>query len=221
MAESEVNALFASCLPTLRKATKRMMRNVQDSEDALQDALLLAFRNLHQFEGRSSFSTWLHTIVRNSSLMHFRRQNSQRNAFVDLPPEKKDLLIEQGCPDTRPSPEDLCIQHERSDILRRMTGELPAKYHTAIRYFHLEGLGEEETARRLGMTPSALKAQLHRSRRILTCRIRAVYLPASRARPSNRETRCRPSAARTRRRKNQSVATRSATETRNALTCRG
>ena len=214
MAEAEVNALFASCLPTLRKTAKRMMRNVEDSEDVLQDGLLLAFTNLHQFEGRSSFSTWLHSIVRNCSLMHFRRQNSQRGAIVDLPPEKKELLIEQGCPDVRPSPEDLCIQHERSDILRRMTGELPAKYHTAIRYFHLDGLGEVETARRLGMTPSALKAQLHRSRRILTCRIRAVYLPESRARSSRTKAQCRPNAPRTGRRKNQSLATSPTAETR-------
>jgi RNA polymerase sigma-70 factor (ECF subfamily) len=199
MAEAEVNALFASCLPKLRRTTRRMLSNVQDSEDALQDGLLLAFRNLHQFEGRSSFSTWLHSIVRNCSLMHFRRQNSQRGAFVDLPPEKKELLIEQGCPDSRPSPEDLCIQHERSTILRTTARKLPPQYHDAIRFFHLEGLGEEETARRLRMSPSALKAQLHRSRRILISTIRGSYLPKN-TRPGarSRETSRRSSPTRSR-----------------------
>jgi len=40
-----------------------MLRHPQDSEDALQDGLLLAFRNLKQFQGRSTFSTWLHTAL--------------------------------------------------------------------------------------------------------------------------------------------------------------
>jgi RNA polymerase sigma factor (sigma-70 family) len=177
MADAEVNALFASCLPALRKATKRMMHNVQDSEDVLQDGLLLAFKKLHQFEGRASFSTWLHSIVRNCSLMYFRKESAQRGAIVDLPPETKELLLEQACVDACPSPEEQCIQQERSAILRKATRELPPQYHDAIKCFHLEGLGEEETARRLHMTPSALKAQLHCSRRILTRTIRSSYLP--------------------------------------------
>ncbi len=177
MGEAEVNALFASCLPALRKTTRRMLRNVQDSEDVLQEGLLLAFRKLHQFEGRSSFSTWLHSIVINCSRIHFRRENARRGAFLDLEPEQTALLFERECVEPRPSPEDLCIQEERSVILRKMTCKLPPQYHDAIRCFHLEGLGEQETARRLHMSPSALKAQLHRSRRILTSRIRSSYLP--------------------------------------------
>jgi DNA-directed RNA polymerase specialized sigma24 family protein len=55
MSEAEVNELFAVCLPKLKKATRRMLRNEEDSEDALQDGLLLAFRKLHQFQGRSAF----------------------------------------------------------------------------------------------------------------------------------------------------------------------
>ena len=178
MTDAEVNDLFASCLPKLRKTARKMLRNPQDSEDALQDGLLLAFRKLHQFEGRSSFATWLHSIVRNSSRMHYRKENARQVAFVELGTSEQDApQYERECVETRPSPEELCIQQERSDILRRVTEELPAKYHDAIKCFHLEGLGEQETARRLRVTPSALKAQLHRSRRILTSRIRRSYVP--------------------------------------------
>ncbi len=180
MTETEVNELFASCLPKLKKATRRMLRNQQDSEDALQDGLLLAFRKLHQFEGRSAFSTWLYRIVQNKSRMHYRKASARQVAFVELRSAEQDaLLVERGCVETRPSPEDMCIQQERSDILRKTTEALPAKYHKAIRCFHMEGLGEQETARRLRMTPSALKAQLHRSRRILTSKIRRSYVPES------------------------------------------
>ncbi len=180
MTETEINDLFAACLPRLKKGARRMLRNQQDSEDALQDALLLAHRKLDQFEGRSSFLTWLYSIVRNTSRVHYRKANSHHTISIEPqvfdqgPLLHKDEFVEQ-----RPSPEELCIQKERSEILRRTARTIPARYRPAIQYFHLEGLGEEETAQRLRLTSSALKSQLHRSRRLLTSRIQRAYGPAS------------------------------------------
>jgi RNA polymerase sigma-70 factor, ECF subfamily len=184
MTDAEINELFAACLPKLKKASRKMLSNQQDSEDALQDGLLLAFRKLHQFEGRSSFSTWLYSIVRNMSKMHYRKQATHQTVPLEL--ERADETSnwpEVELAGSRPSPEELCIQNEQSEILRQAAKEIPAKYHPAIEYFHLEGLGEEETARRLHITQSALKSQLHRSRRMLITRIRKSYLaPGQRSR---------------------------------------
>jgi RNA polymerase sigma factor (sigma-70 family) len=178
MSETEVNDLFALCLTKLKKATRRMLRNPEDSEDALQDGLLLAFRNLHQFQGHSAFLTWLHSIVRNSSRAHYRRAAAHPTLSLES------LVADRGAPlaqsqfaETPPSPEEMCVQRERSEILRRTMRELPSQYRRAIRHFDIESLGEHETARRLGLTTSALKSQLHRSRRILIQRIRQLYLP--------------------------------------------
>jgi len=171
MSEAEINELFAACLPKLKKATRRMLQNEQDFEDALQDGLLLAFRKLHQFEGRSSFLTWLYSIVRNTSRVHFRKVAGRQavslesNTLATTPSSPKPDFAEK-----RPSPEELCIQNERSEILRRAAREMPQRYQPAIQYFHLEGLGEQESARRLHVTVSALKSQLHRSRNILICK---------------------------------------------------
>jgi RNA polymerase sigma-70 factor (ECF subfamily) len=177
MTFSEVNDLFASCFPRLKKASRAMLSNREDAEDALQDGLLLAYRKLHMFEGRSSFLTWLHSIVRNCSRMNYRKAAGRRVDFVGLGSGDDDPnSIENKFLETRPSPEDLCIRNERSDILREFTEELPEKYHDAIRYFHLEGLGEQETAERLHMTRPALKSRLHRSRRILAERIRRSHV---------------------------------------------
>lgn len=175
-----MNELFASCLPRLKKAARTMLNNEQDSEDALQDALLLAYRKLDQFEGRSSFLTWLHSIVRNTSRMHYRKGVAHQT--ISIEPQTSDqspLMQKDEFVETRPSPEEMCIQKERSEILRKTTSKMPAQYQPAIQYFHLEGLGEEETARRLSMTESALKSQLHRSRRMLTSRIRRLFVTVS------------------------------------------
>jgi RNA polymerase sigma-70 factor, ECF subfamily len=181
MREEEINELFAACLPKLKKAARRMLRNQQDCEDVLQEGLLLAFRKLHQFEGRSSFLTWLYSIVRNTSRIHYRKTTGRPT----MPLESGTSGVFQNLPEsefveTRPSPEELCIQNERSEILRRTARRMPARYQPAIEYFHLEGLGEEETARRLQVTVSALKSQLHRSRHMLISRMRRSQLAGNR-----------------------------------------
>jgi RNA polymerase sigma-70 factor (ECF subfamily) len=182
MSPNELNDLFASCMPGLRRVTQRMLRNPQDSEDALQEGLLLAVRKLRQFEGRSSFSTWLHAIVRNTSRMHYRKNaNSPESKMTSLRGDGLEPSEEEFILDRRPSPETVAIHEERSQILRAMTRELPARYQTAILHFYLRGLGEREAAKRMGVTESSLKARLHRSRRILIQKIHKMYLPDMRS----------------------------------------
>jgi len=175
--DEQINELFAACLPRLQKAARKMLRNPEDCEDALQDGLLLAFRKLHQFEGRSSFFTWLYSIVRNTSRGHYRKNAAYQ--FVSIDPVSSDQEAHSESADfveKRPSPEETCIRNERSQILRKATQEIPARYQPAIRSFYFEGLGEELTARQLHLTLGALKSQLHRSRRMLTSRIRKSHL---------------------------------------------
>lgn len=213
MTDSEVNDLFAACLPKLKRAARRMVRNQEDSEDALQDGLLLAFRKLRQFQGRSTFSTWLHSIVKNTSRMHYRKAAGHPASSIESAiAEERPFLSESQFVSNGPSPEEICIQHERSNILLRTTRELPSQYHKAIRHFYLEGLSEEETAGKLCMTRSALKSQLHRSRRILICRIWAACMSEPRGCRFKTKMVRSPNAPRAGWRKNQSIATRSTEE---------
>src|SRR5215468_5748829 len=73
-----LDALFASSSSYLYQAAFRILSNPHDAEDAVQDSLLRAFRNLNQFHGRARFSTWLHRIAINSSLMRLRKRKCRR-----------------------------------------------------------------------------------------------------------------------------------------------
>jgi RNA polymerase sigma-70 factor (ECF subfamily) len=178
MSRTEINQLFAECLPRMRNVARRMFRNEEDAEDALQDALLLAFRKIHQFQGRSSFSTWLHSIVRNTSCAYYRKIAAHLAVSTDQTDSgDEDMIEERPFIDGRPTPEENYIQKERSEIFREAAGELPQKYQPAFYLFYSRGLGEEATARALGITVSALKSQLHRSRILLLWRIWKRCLP--------------------------------------------
>jgi RNA polymerase sigma-70 factor (ECF subfamily) len=54
----------------------RITRNQEDAEDAQQEALLKAHRNLNQFEGRARFTTWISRIAINEALMCLRKRRN-------------------------------------------------------------------------------------------------------------------------------------------------
>ena len=91
------------------------------------------------------------------------------------PDTESNCLVESRCVETRPSPEEICLQQERSEILWHAVATLPNQHHRLILSLYLQGLGEMETSQRLKIGRNALKSQLHRSRRILTLNIRKSH----------------------------------------------
>jgi hypothetical protein len=104
MNEAEINELFAVCLPKLKKATRRLMRDHQDCEDALQEGLLLAFRKLNQFEGRSPFLTcrWSSILPLQSKLcrcLSLWRNDPPQKTFSSRMNNRKSFERQRGkCP---------------------------------------------------------------------------------------------------------------------------
>jgi RNA polymerase sigma-70 factor, ECF subfamily len=177
MTHAELDDLFAACMPRLRHTARRMLRDPRDCEDALQDGLLLAFRNLDQFQGRAKFSTWLHSIVRNSALALARKTKSRpqfapEELFDEDAPALEQLAIDPG-----PRPDHICARREKSRILLGVLQELPARYYSSMRLCYVEGIELKDAAERLGITVAALKTNLFRARRLVTRRIRERCIP--------------------------------------------
>ncbi len=169
----ELDQLFASCMPQLRRTAIRVLRNPQDSEDAVQEGLLLALRNLGQFEGRSSFSTWLHTIVKNAALTHARRMNCRPKCSLEEEvPEGIEPAGGQHFVDPGLSPEEECLRLERARILREVVKELPSRYAFAMRLCYFDGIDLKNAAQKIGVTVCALKTHLFRARRLAARRMR-------------------------------------------------
>ena len=158
--------LFASSSSHLYQAAFRILLNPHDAEDAVQDGLLCAFRNLNQFNGRARFSTWLHRIAINSSLMRLRKRKCRREfslepAFTEFIASVIDPLSDD------PNPEEQCARVEQRKILSEALLKLPGPFRTAIELCDLEGLPTKDAAQRLNVPVSTMKARLFRSRRAL------------------------------------------------------
>lgn len=149
-------------------AAWRFTRNREDAEDVAQQSFQKAFIHLQQFEGNSSFSTWLTRIAMNEALMSLRK----KRASPEVPMEESSMKNEGGTlpldfPDSGPNPEDSCLQQEREQILSAAMQELTPGMRTAIELRELRELSTEETARVMGLSAQAVKGRAFHGRRKL------------------------------------------------------
>jgi len=165
-----LETLFARNNRALYQTALRLLGNPQDAEDALQESLLAAYRNLRRFEGRSQFSTWLIRIVINTALMRRRSLRARPAVSLDGPPEDELPLAERFA-DLGPNPEQAYARKELNEILEENLEDLPPLLRSAFLLRELQGLSTREAARTLGVTENALKARLWRARQELAARV--------------------------------------------------
>jgi RNA polymerase sigma-70 factor (ECF subfamily) len=139
------------------------LSNVADAEDAVQDALLSALTHVHRFRGEAKMSTWLTTIVINSSRMKLRRRLASVRLVLDETDGQQDLL-EDVVSDTRPGPEEAYREREIAAILAQATSWLSPALRTTFQMRDIDGFSIRETADLLGVPTGTVKARLARAR---------------------------------------------------------
>ncbi len=161
----ELHDALASRLPSLHRSAYRLLGNTADAEDAVQDALLSAFRHLDQFRGESQISTWLTAIVSNSARMRLRSRPRQVHVSLDEQiGEDHQFSLAERLAGPGPNPEEEFRNCELTGHMRRLMTRLSP---TLLRTFQLrdvEGLSTQETAELLGVPPGTVKARLARAR---------------------------------------------------------
>jgi RNA polymerase sigma-70 factor (ECF subfamily) len=168
----ELDSVVSRYLPMFYKRAFRFLGNATDAEDAVQDALLSAYRHLGQFRGQAQLSTWLTTIVTNAARMHLRRR---RGSYFSLDEEQGEdgLTFSERLPDSKPSPEEVCSTSEARDRLVEGVKKLSPKLRQAFQLRDIDGLTTKEAALVLGVPQGTVKAQLARARAKLAGIIRA------------------------------------------------
>jgi RNA polymerase sigma-70 factor, ECF subfamily len=148
----------------LLRISQTVTRNREDSEDAVQEALLKAFQNLAEFREDSQFSTWLIRITVNQSLMKLRKQRTQKEVSLDEDVQTGGDVLPLDVPDRAPDPEQLCWASELREILVRTVEELRPILRTVFVLRDVEGLTIAQTAQILNLSQAAVKARLWRVR---------------------------------------------------------
>ena len=177
-AARELQRVLSLYLPSFHRCALRVLGNRDDAEDAVQEALLAAYKHLHQFRGQSQISTWLTTIVRNCALMQLRKRPRQIYFPLDEESgEEQPRFLWEGPADERPSPEDLCRSSELVARLRKCLALLSPTLRRTFQLRVMDGLSIHETARILGVPHGTVKAQLARARAKIARHMRPVLAP--------------------------------------------
>jgi RNA polymerase sigma-70 factor, ECF subfamily len=155
----------------LLATARRYLRSDDDACDALQDALLSAFKSMNTFKGDAQLSTWLHRILVNSALMHLRLKRrhpvTDGMQIVQLLP-RFDLAGNWIDEPMSTMPAHVSFElSETKTMVRRCIEQLPHAYRIVLMLRDIEELDTEEAARLLDLTPNNLKVRLHRERQAL------------------------------------------------------
>jgi len=166
-----VEALFRRYQRPLFQTALRVLGNAEDAEDALQDGMLSAYRNLNRFEGRSQFSTWLTRIVINAALMRRRSAKARPAVSLDETPREDELPAAERFADDGPNPEQVFESTELREMINENLDELSPLLRTAFVLREVQGFSTGEAAKKLGVTENTLKARLWRARHQLAERL--------------------------------------------------
>lgn len=134
---------------------QRMMRDRHTAEDCVQQTFIKAWQNLGAFEGRSSFSTWLHSIAVHVVMQQLRGRKSWLE-FGAEPDDSNAAMTESHAVDAS----------HVLDVERVLT-TLPAGARCVVVLQAIYGYSHEEVAGMLGIAVGTCKAQLHRARHLL------------------------------------------------------
>jgi RNA polymerase sigma factor (sigma-70 family) len=158
------------CLPHTKKlflVALRITKNREDAEDALQDSLLQAFIHFKDFDGRSTFSTWLTRITINSALMLLRKKRRAVSVSLDRTREEDGTELCIEVPDRAANPERRYLDLEREKILHDAIGSLRPSIRRAVQIQQLEEHSLREAAALMGISVTATKGRLFHAKRLL------------------------------------------------------
>ena len=185
---AEMLSVLSHRLPYLYRNAYRLLGNKADAEDAVQDALLAAYKHLKQFRGDAQLSTWLTTIVINCARMHLRRRSRYIHVSLDSRiGEEREYLLSDTLVDHRPNPEDECHKAWANSRLIESAARLSPILRRTFHLRYVDHLSVSETARVLGVPIGTVKAQTARARAKVLKSIRGVL----HQRPAERKS-CSP-----------------------------
>ncbi|MGC5020077.1 sigma-70 family RNA polymerase sigma factor [Micromonospora sp. DT47] len=186
-------AAFTDLVAPLRRELHahcyRMLGSSHDADDALQDALLRAWRGLPGFEGRSSLRSWLYTVATRTCL-DLAAGRGRRALPVDLGPSSERAVLDNGpvghvawlgpYPDAGhtggPASPDVRYEQREAVELAFVAAlqHLPGNQRAALLLFDVLGFSAAEIATMMATSTTSVNSALARARRIVADRVPAV-----------------------------------------------
>jgi RNA polymerase sigma-70 factor (ECF subfamily) len=146
-----------------------VVKNEDDALDAVQEAFVKVHKNIHKFEGSSSFYTWLYRIVMNVSIDHVRRTRRRKNLdFDERALHEESEVAGDGAlvPSvTNANPGKAALRRELGAAIQAALQELPEHHRAVIVLREIEGMSYEEMADALEVPKGTVMSRLFHARK--------------------------------------------------------
>jgi RNA polymerase sigma-70 factor (ECF subfamily) len=162
---SAFGVLFARHRDRLWAVALRTTGDPEEAADALQEALMAAYRRAESYRGDAAVTTWLHRIVVNAALDRLRRRRTR--ATDPLPDDLEEHAgrgnLRTGTADTE-DPAEAAIRADRRREVLAALGTLSPDQRAALVLVDMEGYSVEEAAGILGVAAGTVKSRCSRGR---------------------------------------------------------
>jgi RNA polymerase sigma-70 factor (ECF subfamily) len=142
-----------------------MMRHEEEALDLSQDAWVKGWQRLAQFQGDSSFITWMTRIVINLCLDQLRKQKRQRAESIEAMEENDGGGIERRLPVVQPNPTLGLERAELRERIDRALAQLSHEHRTVLVLHEFEELEYKEIAKRMKCSIGTVMSRLFYARR--------------------------------------------------------
>ncbi len=136
-----------------------MVGNREDAEDIAQESLVLGYRNLSSFEGRSSLYTWLHRIAMNLSISHRRKYRREKS----IPKTTLEIAEDQMVGREEPV-EQTIDRRDEQQMVRTAILRLDEQQKAVLILRDVQGMDYAEIAEALEIPIGTVRSRLHRAR---------------------------------------------------------
>jgi RNA polymerase sigma-70 factor (ECF subfamily) len=141
-----------------------LLKNAHDAEDAVQEAVLKAYKALPNFRREAKFSTWIATIVLNEARGRLRHQRVLSFTSIDETPDADEEFTPAVIADWREVPLESLERKEVREMIREAIEMLPEIYREVFVLRDVQDLNIAEAAKALGITEGLVKVRLLRAR---------------------------------------------------------
>jgi len=161
-----------------------VVKNQDDALAAVQEAFVKVHKNIHKFQGSSSFYTWLYRIVMNVSIDHVRRTSRRKSLDFDeraLHEESEvagDGALVPSVTDANPG--KAALRRELGGAIQAALQELPEHHRAVIVLREIEGMSYEEMAEALEVPKGTVMSRLFHARKKMQAAL-APYLTGEEA----------------------------------------
>jgi RNA polymerase sigma factor (sigma-70 family) len=151
----------------LYKLARATLRDAAEAEDALQDAYLLAYRKIAQFNGESSLSTWLSRLVLNECYGRMRKEKRRQEIVPTVSADGLGEYEVNAVNDIASEPDQSLARAQIRALLEHRLDQLPEEFRTVFVMRSVEEMSVEETAQCLGIAQATVRSRHFRARSLL------------------------------------------------------